>query len=61
MKLTSTDIGVVLAQIGLIASASPYIAICFPLLFVVFYFLQSYYLRTSRQLRYLDLECKAPV
>ncbi|KAK2001812.1 multidrug resistance-like protein [Colletotrichum falcatum] len=45
----------------LIASASWYIAIGFPVLILVFYYIQSAYLRTSRQLRLLDLEEKAPV
>ncbi|KAK2037213.1 multidrug resistance-like protein [Colletotrichum somersetense] len=45
----------------LIASASWYIAISFPVLFLVFYYIQRAYLRTSRQLRLLDLEEKAPV
>ncbi|KAL2876417.1 hypothetical protein SGCOL_008417 [Colletotrichum sp. CLE4] len=45
----------------LIASASWYIAISFPVLILVFYYIQRAYLRTSRQLRLLDLEEKAPV
>ncbi|KAK2776790.1 ABC multidrug transporter [Colletotrichum kahawae] len=45
----------------LIASASWYIVISFPVLILVFYFIQRAYLRTSRQLRFLDLEEKAPV
>ncbi|TIA79218.1 multidrug resistance-like protein [Aureobasidium pullulans] len=45
----------------LIATASAWIAISFPALFAVFYSVQKFYLRTSRQLRYLDLEEKAPV
>ncbi|KAF6842276.1 ABC multidrug transporter [Colletotrichum musicola] len=45
----------------LIASASWYIAISFPFLILVFYYIQRAYLRTSRQLRFLDLEEKAPV
>lgn len=46
---------------GLIASGAYYVAICFPFLFVIYFFLQRYYLRTSRQMRFLDLEEKAPV
>ncbi|OHE95683.1 hypothetical protein CORC01_08967 [Colletotrichum orchidophilum] len=45
----------------LVASASWYIAISFPVLVLVFYYIQRAYLRTSRQLRLLDLEEKAPV
>ncbi|KAF2495596.1 putative multidrug resistance protein [Lophium mytilinum] len=50
-----------LGQMALIASAAYYVAISFPLLLVVFYSVQKYYLRTSRQMRFLDLEEKAPV
>jgi ATP-binding cassette, subfamily C (CFTR/MRP), member 1 len=45
----------------LIASASWYIALSFPALLALFFCLQRAYLRTSRQLRLLDLEEKAPV
>ncbi|TQN69569.1 ABC transporter gloK [Colletotrichum shisoi] len=45
----------------LIASVSWYIAISFPVLILVFYYIQRAYLRTSRQLRLLDLEEKAPI
>ena len=46
---------------ALIGVASPYAAISFPLIFVVLYLIQFFYLRTSRQLRFLDLEAKAPL
>lgn len=36
-------------------------AISCPILVVATYFLQKYYLRTSRQIRFLDLECKSPL
>lgn len=49
------------AKAALIASASAYIAVSFPFVAVLFYLLQRAYLRTSRQLRLLDLELKAPV
>jgi ATP-binding cassette, subfamily C (CFTR/MRP), member 1 len=52
---------VVIAQAILITVASPYVGLVFPLLLVVFYFLQKFYLRTSRQLRFLDLETKSPL
>jgi len=51
----------VLAQAILIAFASAYIAISYPFLLLVFYFIQNYYLRTSRQLRFMDLEAKSPL
>ena len=45
----------------LIATASPWLLLTFPFLFLAFYLVQSYYLRTSRQLRLLEIEAKAPV
>lgn len=50
-----------LAQIILIGVSSTYAAISFPIWFVALYFIQRFYLRTSRQLRFLDLEAKAPL
>ena len=41
--------------------ASKYIAIVFPFILMVFYFIQRFYLRTSRQMRFLDIEHKAPL
>ncbi|KAL6698201.1 P-loop containing nucleoside triphosphate hydrolase protein [Trichoderma pleuroticola] len=51
----------VLTRAGLLAASSYYVAISFPFLAALYYFLQRGYLRTSRQLRLLDLEEKAPV
>ncbi|KLP16708.1 multidrug resistance-associated protein [Fusarium fujikuroi] len=50
-----------IAKAGLLASSNPYIAAAFPLLGAVYFYLQRGYLRTSRQLRLLDLEEKAPL
>ncbi|CBF87872.1 hypothetical protein AN1240.2 [Aspergillus nidulans FGSC A4] len=41
--------------------ASKYAAISFPIVLLVIYAIQKIYLRTSRQLRFLDLEAKAPL
>ena len=57
-------IGSALGAVGqamLIASATWYTAIAFPLLIAIFYYIQNYYLRTSRQLRFMDLEAKSPL
>lgn len=43
------------------AIPSPYLAISFPGLIGVLYGIQMFYLRTSRQLRLLDLEAKSPL
>ncbi|KAH7145722.1 P-loop containing nucleoside triphosphate hydrolase protein [Dactylonectria estremocensis] len=51
----------VIAKAGLLAASSYYVAISFPFLFALYFYLQRGYLRTSRQLRLLDLEEKAPV
>ncbi|EEA22217.1 hypothetical protein TMatcc_008346 [Talaromyces marneffei ATCC 18224] len=50
-----------IAQTTLIGVASPYTAISFPIVLIALYFIQKYYLRTSRQLRFMDLEAKAPL
>ncbi|KAK4152002.1 canalicular multispecific organic anion transporter 1 [Chaetomidium leptoderma] len=46
---------------AVIATSSPYVAITYPILAVVLYVLQKFYLRTSRQIRLLDLEAKSPL
>ncbi|KAH8883332.1 putative ATP-binding cassette transporter [Thozetella sp. PMI_491] len=51
----------VIASLLLITSVSAYISITLPFLFIALYILQYVYLRTSRQLRYLDLESKSPL
>ncbi|KAM0416170.1 hypothetical protein ACHAPD_005085 [Fusarium lateritium] len=50
-----------IAKAGLLAASTPYIAATFPLLGAIYFYLQRAYLRTSRQLRLLDLEEKAPL
>ncbi|KAJ5180006.1 hypothetical protein N7492_003216 [Penicillium capsulatum] len=52
------------AVIGLavvIAFSSPWLALVYPLLAMVLWLVQRVYLRTSRQLRFLDLEAKSPL
>ncbi|KAF4462606.1 Multidrug resistance-associated 1 [Fusarium albosuccineum] len=51
----------VIAKAGLLAASTPYIAAALPLLGALYFYLQRGYLRTSRQLRLLDLEEKAPL
>lgn len=50
-----------IGQAAVIATASPYIAISYPFLCAVLWAIQKFYLRTSRQLRFLDLEAKSPL
>ncbi|KAH8881037.1 P-loop containing nucleoside triphosphate hydrolase protein [Thozetella sp. PMI_491] len=49
------------AQMVLIGVGSIYAAISFPIILVALFIIQKFYLRTSRQLRLLDLETKAPL
>jgi ABC-type multidrug transport system fused ATPase/permease subunit len=46
-------------DIGIIVSGAKYAAGFVPFLFLTIYFIQFFYLRTSRQLRLLDLEARA--
>ncbi|KAJ5135875.1 uncharacterized protein N7515_005153 [Penicillium bovifimosum] len=50
-----------LAQMALIGVSSKYAAISFPIVMGILFLIQKMYLRTSRQLRYLDIEAKAPL
>lgn len=50
-----------IAQIALIAVGSYYTAVAFPFLFAALWAIQHIYLRTSRQLRFMDLEAKSPL
>jgi ATP-binding cassette subfamily C (CFTR/MRP) protein 1 len=45
----------------LIVSSDKYLAISVPLCLGVLYLVQKYYLRTSRQIRLLDIEAKSPL
>jgi ATP-binding cassette subfamily C (CFTR/MRP) protein 1 len=49
------------AQATLIAIGAKYVGVIIPLIVVIVYVLQKIYLRTSRQLRLLDLESKSPL
>ena len=50
-----------IAQMALIGIGSKYAAISFPIVLGILFLIQKLYLRTSRQLRFLDLEAKAPL
>jgi ABC-type multidrug transport system fused ATPase/permease subunit len=50
-----------LAQMIIVCVSAQFIAATIPGLIVAFYFIQKYYLRTSRQLRFLDIEAKSPL
>ncbi|KAI9695824.1 MAG: hypothetical protein M1820_008379 [Bogoriella megaspora] len=48
-------------QVAVILTTSAYLAISYPFLGVLLYVVQRFYLRTSRQIRLLDLEAKSPL
>lgn len=50
-----------IGQLIIVAVATPYVAIGYPVILGVLYVLQNYYLKTSRQLRLLHLEAKSPL
>lgn len=59
--ITVTRLFACLACAGLIAAGSPFAAFTIPFLILAIYFLQKVYLRTSRQLRLLELETRSPL
>ncbi|KAJ6783563.1 hypothetical protein PWT90_09492 [Aphanocladium album] len=50
-----------LMQLGIVLAGALYLLAAIPFLGLVLFFLQRFYLRTSRQLRQLDLEAQAPL
>jgi ABC-type multidrug transport system fused ATPase/permease subunit len=50
-----------IGQAVVMLTSSAYLAISYPILGAVLYLVQKFYLRTSRQLRLLDLEAKSPL
>ncbi|TQV95006.1 ABC multidrug transporter [Cordyceps javanica] len=48
-------------QAGIIASGASYMAVILPVIALAVFFIQYFYLRTSRQVRVLDLEKKSPL
>lgn len=61
LVISIANLFMTIGQAGLLASSTGYLAVTFPFLIVIFFYIQRGYLRTSRQLRFLDLEEKAPV
>ena len=51
----------VLGQAAVIGASSPLVMVSYPVLVGLLYIVQRIYLRTSRQLRFLELEAKAPL
>lgn len=59
--MLATALAAVIGQCVLIGVTGRYIAVTFPFIVIVFYLIQKFYLRTSRQMRFLDIEHKAPL
>ncbi|KAJ5292026.1 hypothetical protein N7478_001277 [Penicillium angulare] len=57
----SESTGSVIVQLVIVCIVGKYLATSIPFIAVAVYFIQSYYLRTSRQVRLLDIEAKAPL
>ncbi|KAK1723296.1 ABC transporter [Colletotrichum acutatum] len=60
VNYTSTAISVI-AKVVILAVFSQYLGMTLPFLAAVLYFLQRFYLQTSRQIRLLGIEAKAPL
>ncbi|KAK0701168.1 P-loop containing nucleoside triphosphate hydrolase protein [Apiosordaria backusii] len=58
---TFTTFILCIAQMALIGVGSIYAAISFPIVLITLYLVQKFYLRTSRQIRLIDIETKAPL
>lgn len=61
MHSTITALFDSMAKLALISTGSSYMAITIPFTLLTIYLIQDVYLKTSRQLRFLDLECKSAV
>lgn len=59
--IRNSQVSQAIGQAAVMLTSSPYMAISYPVLGALLYILQRFYLRTSRQLRLLDLETKSPL
>ena len=57
----ATSLAAAIAQFVMVSIASKYMAAFLPVLVLMLYFVQAFYLRTSRQMRLLDIENKSPL
>ncbi|KAI9148100.1 putative ABC multidrug transporter [Paramyrothecium foliicola] len=58
---TLLSAAIALGAAVILVTSSPYMAVSYPFLAVLMWVVQRFYLRTSRQLRLLDLEAKSPL
>jgi len=55
------DVFIALGMAAIVATSSPYVLVAYPFMMGAVFGIQKFYLRTSRQLRLLDLEAKSPL
>ena len=55
------DVFSVIVMAVVIAASSPWLGLTYPAMIAILWLIQHFYLRTSRQLRLLDLEAKSPL
>jgi ABC-type bacteriocin/lantibiotic exporter with double-glycine peptidase domain len=58
---TTTSFFGVCAETVIVMISSKYVSISIPVLIVILFVIQKFYLRTSKQLRLMDIEAKAPL
>lgn len=58
---TTFDVYNVIAGTAIVASGATYAAAIIPICMLAIWIIQKFYLRTSRQMRHLDLEAKSPL
>lgn len=58
---TLVSLAQAVGQMAVMLTSSAYLAISYPFLAALLYVVQRFYLRTSRQIRLLDLEAKSPL
>ncbi|PYH49541.1 putative ATP-binding cassette transporter [Aspergillus saccharolyticus JOP 1030-1] len=61
LMVTVSNLFTAMAAAALIATGSSYMAITVPFLIIAVFVVQHFYLKTSRQLRLLDLESRSPL
>ncbi|KAI0126691.1 P-loop containing nucleoside triphosphate hydrolase protein [Xylariales sp. AK1849] len=61
LMMTSEQFIGAVGELVLTCVSSGYLAVAIPFLFLALFYIQKYYLRTSRQLRLLELEAKSPL
>ncbi|KAK4246305.1 P-loop containing nucleoside triphosphate hydrolase protein [Corynascus novoguineensis] len=58
---TTTSFFGVLAETIIVMISSKYVSVSIPVLIIILWVIQKFYLRTSKQLRLMDIEAKAPL